>query len=121
MTVQVRSGRVILVATAVVGAAVVLALNGIAFQQGKYHPILALKLVLWVAMFYSLWQGNEAVRRGLIAVLAALVCVFATVVSGQVAVAAIALPLGVVCGVSAVLLAGSAVGAFLRSQRGIGL
>lgn len=109
-----------MVATAVVGAAVVVALNGLALLHGRYHPILALKLVLWVAIFYSLWQGNEAARKGLVAVLGAtaLACAFAALVSGQVDVVVIALPLGVVCGGSAVLLAGSAVGAFLRFQRG---
>ncbi|HJZ53685.1 MAG TPA: hypothetical protein VKE74_01930 [Gemmataceae bacterium] len=120
MTAQERRGRVIVVATAVVGTAVVLALNGLALLQGRYHPILALKLFLWAAIVYTLWQGNEAARKVLIAVLgaAALACVFAAVVSGQAAVAAVALPAGVVFGASAVLLAGSAVGAFLRSRRG---
>jgi hypothetical protein len=123
MSAEARHGRQIVIAAIVLGAFIVLSLNLLAWLQGKFHPLLPLKAILTVFWFRAIWLGNEVARNGLIAVLCAVVlgCILAATVSGQLAVAAVAIPLGLCCGVLAWLLATRPVGAFLRAQRGISL
>jgi hypothetical protein len=118
-----RRGRRIVIVTIVLGTLIVLGLNLLALLQGNYHPLLLLKGFVAVFWFRAIWQGNETARNWLVLLLlaVALACAFAAAVSGQLAVAAVAVPLGLACGVSGFLLMRPAVGAFMRAQRGFTL